>query len=228
MADDSNPPPPDTQQPPAPAPQGQAPSALTITPEIQAAIDAAARDAATKAHNAAWKQAREKYEKPANGGHQQPPTPPKQDPPPNGNGQDALAIIALRDAFDDAISDLSLSGAQKKFVRELVMKERPSDVADYVSNFVTLSGWNNKPTPAAPATGSQPAQPANPASPAGPPVTSRGAPPPAGTPTDDTPILSLSESDRKALIAKIGDVKYAERMLKEMARDNVRVRSRIV
>lgn len=210
---------------PAPQPSNGAPQ---ITPEIQALIDAAKAEAAQQATNAAWKQARLKYEKPPVSGGQQPTQPPKQDPPPNGNGQDALAIIALRDAFDDATSDLSLTGAQKKFVRELVMKERPSDVADYVSNFVTLSGWNNKPTPAAPATGSQPAQPANPAPPAGPPVTSRGAPPPAGIPTDDTPIMSMSESDRKALIAKIGDVKYAERMLKEMARDNVRVRSRIV
>lgn len=64
------------------------------------------------------------------------------------------------------------------------------------------------------------------AAPAGPPITSRAAPPPAGAPTDDTPILSMGEADRKALAAKMGDVKFAERLLKEVVRDRVRVRGR--
>lgn len=64
------------------------------------------------------------------------------------------------------------------------------------------------------------------AAPAGPPITSRAAPPPAGQPTDDTPILSMGEADRKALAAKMGDVKFAERLLKEVVRDRVRVRGR--
>lgn len=59
-----------------------------------------------------------------------------------------------------------------------------------------------------------------------PPITSRAAPPPAGAPTDDTPILSMGEADRKALAAKIGDIKFAERLLKEVVRDRVRVRGR--
>lgn len=62
--------------------------------------------------------------------------------------------------------------------------------------------------------------------PPGPPITSRGTPPPAGKPTADTPILSMSEADRRALAAEIGDIKFADRMIKEMVRDNVRVRSR--
>lgn len=230
MADEpSNPPPPDNQQPPAPAPQANGNGAPAITPDVQALIDAAARDAATKAHNAAWKQAREKYEKPpANGGQPPKPSEPAQ-PPPNGNAADAFAsLIQLRDDFDDAVGELALESGQKKFLRNLVMEKRPSDVAQFVTETVSLLGLGKKPTPAAPAPGQQPAQSAQPAVPNGPPITSRAAPPPAGAPTDDTPIMSMSEADRKALIAKIGDVKYAERMLKEMARDNVRVRPRLV
>lgn len=211
--------------PAAPVTPPANPGTSPVTPEVQALIDAARADERTKTSNSVWKQAREKYEKGQGG--QQPQQPPKQEPPPNGNGQDALAILALRDAFDDATSELTLTGPQKKFVRELVMKERPADVADYVSNFVTLSGWNAKqPIPAAPATGAQPAQPANPVVPSGPPVTSRGTPPPAATPTDDVPIMSMSEADKRALAARIGDKAFAERFLKELAKGGTRIRPR--
>lgn len=228
MADEQTPNTDTTAQPAAPATQPSA-GAPQITPEIQALIDKAASEAAQQAKNAAWAEARRTFEaksKTANGG--QPPQPPKPEPPPNGNGQDALALIALRDAFDDATSDLTLTGAQKKFVRELVMKERPSDVADYVSNFVTMSGWNSKPVPAGPAAAPAPAPTTTAAAAPTVPVTSRATAPAPSGPTDDTPILSMSDADRKALIAKIGDIKYAERVLKEVARDNVRVRPRLV
>jgi hypothetical protein len=153
------------------------------------------------------------------------PQPPKSDPPPNGNGQDVLAILALRDAFDDATSDLPLTGQQKRFVRELVMKERPADVADYVSNFVTLSGWNAKPT-TPPGNGTPPSQPANPASPVIP-VTSRGTPPNAATPTEDTPILSMSKADQLAL-GERDPIGFANRLLKELNRDKTKVRPRLL
>ncbi len=209
--------------PAAPVTPPANPGTPAVTPEVQALIDQARADERTKTSNSVWKQAREKYEKGSGG---QPPSPPKTEP--NGNGQDVLAILATRDAFDDATSDLSLTGAQKKFVRDLVMKERPTDVAEYVSNFVTLSGWSNsKPIPpAAPATGVQPALPANPAVPANPPVTSRGTPPPAAGPTDDTPIMSMSEADKRALADKIGPKAFAERHLRELTKSNTRIRPR--
>ena len=212
------------------------PGTPAITPEVQALIDAARADERTKTSNSVWKQAREKYEKPNAG--QQPTTPPKQDPPSSSSGQDATVLIKLRDDFDDAISDLSLSGAQRKFVRELVMKERPSDVADYVSNFVTLSGWNAKqPIPAG--SGGAPSAPAPTTTAAASPtvpVTSRGVPPNPAGPTEDTPIKSMSEADRRALLNKLvgqhghekGNAMFADRMLRELARDNVKVRPRLV
>jgi hypothetical protein len=63
---------------------------------------------------------------------------------------------------------------------------------------------------------------------AGPPVTSRGTPPPSYTITEDTPILSMSIPDREALRNKIGDIKFAERHLKELGERRVRVRSRVL
>jgi hypothetical protein len=217
--------------PAAPVTPPANPGTPAITPEVQALIDQARADERTRTSNSVWKQAREKYEKPSAG--QQTSQPPKPEATAS-NGQDALAIIALRDAFDDAISDLTLTGAQKKFVRELVMKERPGDVGDYVSNFVTLSGWNaTKPIPAGAAPAASTTTTATPPTI---PVTSRSTPPNPATPTEDTPIKSMSEADRRALLTKLvtqhghekGNTLYADRMLREMARDNVKVRPRLV
>lgn len=195
------------------------PGTPSITPEVQALIDQARADERTKTSNSVWKQAREKYEK-GNGG-QPPPTqqqqPPKTENP--SNGPDALTILKLRDDFDDAIGDLSLSGAQKKFLRDMVMEKRPGDVGGFVSSFVEMSGWKagGSSNPATPA----PATPA-PKAPQGPPVTGSGAPANPTVTTDDTPLLKMSNEARESLRRRIGDVEYVKRMRTEFR--TVRVR----
>jgi hypothetical protein len=199
-----------TQAAPAPQPGNGSPQ---ITPEIQALIDAAKAEAAQQAKNAAWAEARRTFEAKQKPSGAQPPQQQATKDTAAGNGQDALAIIKLRDDFDDAVGDLSLTGAQKKFLREMVMEKRPDDVSGYVSNFVQLSGWKagTATTPATPASA-----PAAPQAPQGPPVTGSGAPAnPTNVVTDDTPILRLSNEAREALRRRIGDAAYVDRMRKE-------------
>jgi hypothetical protein len=220
MADEQNPNTDTTNTQAAPA-QQPGTGSPQITPEIQAMIDAAKAEAAQQAKNAAWAEARRTFEaKQKQSGAQAPQTQAPKADAPASSGQDAMALIKLRDDFDDAVGDLSLTGAQKKFLRDMVMEKRPDDVGGYVSNFVQLSGWKA-------AGSSNPATPA-PESPApkthsGPPVTGSGAPAnPTNVVTDDTPILRLSEDARKALLNRIGPAAYVERMRKEFR--TVRVR----
>ena len=51
--------------------------------------------------------------------------------------------------IDDATADLSMAAAQKRFLRERVMAERPSDVAGYVRTFAET--WGIKTVNPAPA-----------------------------------------------------------------------------
>lgn len=207
--------------PAAPAPQPAANGAPAITPEIQALIDQARQDAATKAHNAAWKQARETFAKQKPSAQQ----PARTEDPPAPAPTDALAIIKLRDDFDDAIGDLTLTGSQKKLLRETVMEKRPGDVAGYVRTFAEMAGWVKQPQPVNP-TAAQPAQPSQPANPSAPPVTGNGAPSNPTRVTDDTPILRMSTADQIALRKQIGDRAFSERMMKEFREHGTRVRLR--
>ena len=148
------------------------------------------------------------------------PQPPKNDPPKNDppdGAADALAILKIRDAFDDAISDLTLTGAQKKFARDLVMKERPADVAAYVSNLVELGGWNVKPNPG---NGSPPpnggSQPAPSPAPSGPPVTA-GPPPSAPAARDDIPFHKMSPAQRDAYVRQHGTIAAKNKIFADMA-----------
>lgn len=194
-----------------------------ITPEIQAIIDQRAAEAAQQAKNAAWAEARRTFEakqKQSGGGNGNPSTPSNGSPA--TPAPDPFAILKLRDDFDDATSELTLSGDQKRFLRNLVMEKRPEDVAEYVTSFVKAWGTGKAATPATPA----PENPAPKTPTQGPPVTGSGAPASPNVVTDDTPILRMSESDRIALRRRIGDAAYVERMRKEFRQNNVRVRFR--
>lgn len=212
MADEQNPNNTDTTtQPAAPATQPAATSTPAFT---QADIDAARE----QAKNAAWAEARRTFEKKqqASGGTQATPSNTAQTAP-----VDPLAILKLRDDFDDATSDLTLNSDQKKFLRNLVMEKRPDNVGEYVTSFVKAWGASKPATPATPA----PETPAPKTTPQGPPVTGSGAPAnPTHTVTEDTPILRMSDSDKIALRRKIGDVAFVERMRKEFKDGNVRVK----
>jgi len=123
-------------------------------------------------------------------------------------------VLAIRDAFDDATSELRLTKDQRSLLREHVMSRRPSstDVDSVVSDYVRRAGWSAPAaTPAAPAqqgTAPQaaPAQPTN-----AQPASSRGAPAPAQVPLEEMDVWTMSVADRDAFIRKYGTAKYLEK-----------------
>lgn len=214
--------------PAAPAPQ---PAAPMITPEIQALIDAAK----SSAYNAGAKDARTSIEAKLRGQDPKPPTPTPTAP--RADATDALAILAIRDAFDDAMGDLTLKASQRKLLRTAVMRDQPKDVAAYVASFVADAGWNQAAPAAvtAPAPAAAPVTPPQPIiAPPGAPVTDRSPPPPAYVVTDSTPLLQMKPHDREAVLAKYiaelgnekGNAKFADRYMEELKRDAVRVGAR--
>lgn len=222
MPDDPNTPP-MPPQPAAPAPQPDGTGTPAITPEIQALIDARAQDAATKAHNAAWKQAREKYEKPASGGQQPPPPKPNEQPahPPQNVAEVVRAETNRIRSFERAVGQYGLDDNAIAMLEEDLNAANPSDPAEWVHKRAKAFGWKagGSPTPATPAPANTPAPQT---APKGAPVTGGGAPANPTTITDDTPILRMSDADRIALANRIGVVAYVDRMRKEFK--NVRVR----
>ena len=74
---------------------------------------------------------------------------------------DPMAVLALRDAFDDHTSDMKLTKGQRSLLREHVQARcgAPGEVESVVSDYVSRAGWN---APASVVTPSA-AQPAAPA-----------------------------------------------------------------
>lgn len=188
--------------PPAPAPPASPP--MTFTPDQLAYIEAEKE----KARNNGAAAARRALEgrQPKQGETPQPKTPEPTAPA----APDALAILKLRDDFDDAVSDMTLNGAQKKFIRELVMDKRPPDVAAYVRTISEQLGLGKPATPTPPAASPTPATPA-----AVPPMP--GGAPPARVITDDTPIMSMSRADQAALAKRMGPFAFKQRLMTELA-----------
>lgn len=125
---------------------------------------------------------------------------------------DPSSQLALRDAFDDATSELKLTKGQRSLLRDAVMSKRPhpGDVDGFVTDYVTRAGWtaqapNHTPTQQ-PATATPP-QPQNAT-----PASDRGSPPPPKAPLQDADIFKMSDSDRAALIKEKGLKWYSERL----------------
>lgn len=204
--------PPTASQPGAAAPAAFDPSALS--PEAIAWFEAEKRKASDAAAAAARRAEQEKAKpRPTTTTTASPPaSPPAAD--------DVTAILAMRDAFDDAVGDLPIKSTQKALLRESVMRDRPADVAGYVTRFAERAGWNLA-APAVP----QPAVPASPSVPAAPavPSTLRAPPPPPPAVTDTTPILSMSPGDREALVQRIGVEEFHKRLMPELVKTRVRL-----
>ena len=188
--------------PAAPAPQ---PSPQPIAPDVQALIEAAKMSA----YNAGAKDTRVAYEAKIRSMSSAPPaaaTPTAPVAP-----TDVGVILKLRDDFDDATAALALPVAQKKFLREQVMSQRPPDVEAFVRSFVDV--WGQPAATAAPpaTTTTTPGTPA----PLAQPVVSRPAAPPPQAVTDDAPILSMTPDQRIALARRIGDKAFADRLMSE-------------
>lgn len=187
----------------APAPQPQP----AIAPEVLAMIEAAK----SSAYNAGAKDTRIAFEAKLKSPPAQPA--PQPNPATPAAPVDALAILALRDAFDDATADLNLPSAQKKFLRDQVMTNRPADVGAYVTQFVSVWGPSSTAPPSTPsATPSATA----PTAPNATPVTARPATPPPLPVSDDAPLLSMTDDQRNALARRIGNKAFAERLTREL------------
>lgn len=206
MADENTAP--DMTTPPLPVAPAPQPAAATFT---QSDLDRVRAEAARQAHDAAWAEARKRFSSkpaPSAADAPQPRTEPNAPPPP---ASDPLAILKLRDDFDDATADLQLPAAQKKFLREQVMSTRPSDVAAYVAQFVNV--WGTKPAATAATTPSTPM----PATPAPAPAMPGAAPPATPVITGDTPLLTILRSDPSQIeaLAARDPAAFAKRLVSE-------------
>lgn len=119
-------------QPPPDEPQTPAPSAaqpLTITPEIQALVEAAAR----KAHDAAFAEARRVFQ--AQSGKK-------------GNAASAAAPeptatpdFQWHNDLNDAMAELTLTRSQRRILRDAAVNSRPGDLDAFVGQFCRDAGW---------------------------------------------------------------------------------------
>jgi len=136
--------------PPAPTPEPAAPAAAASPPLTMEVVQRMIEEAAKKAYDSGAAAAR----RAVTGKPPKAATPPTAEtPPPADAGADALTAIALRDNFDDATEGLTLTAAQKKFIRKNVMANvrDPDQVGSYVSEMVEAMGVGKAP-PSAPAT----------------------------------------------------------------------------
>lgn len=195
MADEQTPNDPTTTSQAAPVTQATAP---TITPEVQALIDAARSEERTKTQNATWAEARRKYEKQ--------PDPPKQAPSeqsaassPAYSPESVKQMIATESAIVRGIAQHGYSAAQEVSLRALIEATKPPDVAAYIAEMTAVFGITPKQTTTATPQSTQ-TQPA----PTSPPRAA--APAPATTVPGDGPesVLKLSMSQISDLLVKNG------------------------
>lgn len=194
--------------PTAPAPQSAAP---TITPEVQALIEAARAEG----RNSGAAETRRALEGKLRG--QAPPAAPSQPTAqPAAPPAQPVDHLALR-SFDRAMRRYDLPDEALAVVEEDFAHAKPTDPAAWVAARAAAYGWRqlsaatpatSTPTPATPAT----ATPTNHT-----PVTSGGPPPPAPPVRDDMRILDMSIADRNALLAKHGPIEFSARLRRELA-----------
>ena len=55
---------------------------------------------------------------------------------------DMAAMFSLRDQLDDATGDLNLKASQRRWLRDQVVRDRPTDVPAYVASLADMIGWN--------------------------------------------------------------------------------------
>lgn len=154
---------------------------------------------------------------------------PKNETPTNGTNptaDDPSSLLALRDAFDDATSELKLTKGQRQLLREAVMGKRldPGDVDGFVADYVSRAGWGqstNATQPAAQlaAQHTAPPQPQNAI-----PASDRGAPPPPRVPLAEADLMSMSEADRRALLKEKGPVWYRNQLAAQLKGRPIAVR----
>lgn len=134
------------------------------------------------------------------------------------------------DTFNDVLSEFPFDREQRATIRDAARRENPTDIDGFVARWGRMFGKQPGRAAATTTTTTQAAAETTTApktTPQGPPVTGSGAPAnPTHVVTEDTPILRMSESDRVALLKRIGNAAYVERFRKELRSNNVRVKFR--
>ncbi len=203
-------------------PQAQGGSPITMTKEaLDAALASAAEMAAKKVSDSFYAERRRASE----GKGERPNGKPDTKNENASSGDDPSSLLALRDSFDDATSEMKLTKGQKQLLREAVMSKRPSDVDGFVSDFATRAGWGSQSaSPVAPV--SQPAAIAANATPQrnAAPVSDRGSPPVSAVPLEDQSVLSMSPSDRDALRKQKGEKWFTDKVIADSKTQTFKLR----
>ena len=217
-----------TSTPAAPAPQPPATGAPLITPEIQALIDAKAQEAAKRAHDAAYAEARRTFEgKPPRGQATQPArTEPATTETQRTPVEDLQALLSRQRSFDRVVAKFDLSESALAIVEQDFATAKPDDVTGWLTQRATAFGWKpigatpttNNQTPGGALTAPNQAPAAN-----GPPVTAGGAPPTQQPVRTDRKLHELSPADQREYAARVGPIEFKNRLWKEMALVQVQV-----
>ena len=144
-------------------------------------------------------------------------------PAPAPSVVDVEALLERRENFAHALGKFDVPESAIPRARKAFTSEKPDDVNGWVATFASEMGWKQRNAPA-PASAGSPAATTATATTITPHVTERPGPPAAHVVTDDTPLRSMSESDREAYRRKVGDIKFADRYLEELK--GVRVKTR--
>lgn len=214
MADETNPNPPDVNTQPAPAPQ----AAATISPDVQALIEAAKREA----YNAGAATTRRAFEERLKSKE----SPKPEAPQPTATASPAPAVdvsseIARLRTFDRALGRFDLPDAARDIIEADFNLAKPADPAAWIQARSEAYGWKrlgastSTSIPAASAV-TTPAP-----APSGQPVVTRPASPVPPPISDDAPILSMTPDQRLALEQRIGNAEYVKRLFGELPRTRV-------
>ncbi len=127
-----------------------------------------------------------------------------------------IAVLESQLAFRDAISesDVKLNATQRKVLQREFIAERPENAAEWARQTIADLGIGT--APAQPQTQSEP--------PATPPANQPGPPPPSNQFHEDTPLWRLSDTDRAALVQKIGNHRYRDKLKEQMRGVRVKIR----
>lgn len=129
---------------------------------------------------------------------------------------DALKLRALDRSLAKAGIAAELSATQYERAERAFAAEAPEDVEGWVADY--FKGFGAK--PAAPAPVTQPVVAAQPAAQPKPqnerPVSDRGAPPPSQVPLEEADIVTMSDSDRNALIKQKGPKWFRDQLTKQL------------
>ena len=202
-----------------------------ISPEGAASIlwrdTAKAQEAAKRAHDAAYAEARRTFEgKPPRGQATQPArTEPATTETQRTPVEDLQALLSRQRSFDRVVAKFDLSESALAIVEQDFATAKPDDVTGWLTQRANAFGWKpigattpNNQTPGGALTAPNQAPAAN-----GPPVTAGGAPPTQQPVRTDRKLHELSPADQREYAARVGPIEFKNRLWKEMALVQVQV-----